>query len=495
MKDNKVLQEKIILLRKLGLGHEDIQEYGSLALSLGYVSKIKGLDSELGKVTSRYSLATAVHNKKSVIALYAAREAEFMPVLEKHGFSSIEISDVAKAGHNWDQTLKSAHKKEIMLQNEEQELIITQKQLKGEWAGFLTIHEMILSEEAEKAEAPLRCGATDDTFLINGWVPTLRLERTVKALEAASKKSIYITTEKVDNLSEIPIQLENPKGIRPFEFFMRLYTLPKYKEIDPTFFVFLSFPLFFGFMLGDMGYGLTTLVIFLLLRKKFSIARNFFNILIYSSAATILFGALFGEVFGEEIIFGFHLPHVLSRAHQINELLYLAVAIGIIHINLGLLIGFYNKLRAHGFKHAILEKFSWIILETGIALGLLFSPKLGIAVAAISIIMIYLGEGFRGIIELPGLFSNMLSYARLMAIGLASVQLAMLVNEFAKEFIHQGGFAIIGAVLILVLGHTVNILLGLLGPFLHSLRLQYVEFFSKFFEGGGKEYSPFGYKD
>jgi V/A-type H+-transporting ATPase subunit I len=104
------------------------------------------------------------------------------------------------------------------------------------------------------------------------------------------------------------------------------------------------------------------------------------------------------------------------------------------------------------------------------------------------------GEGIRGLIELPSIFSNTLSYARLMAIGLSSVKLAEVINEMAAEMFHGGGFLILAGVLILALGHIINIGIGMLGSFLHSLRLHYVEFFTKFFHGGAKKYSPFGAK-
>ena len=109
--------------------------------------------------------------------------------------------------------------------------------------------------------------------------------------------------------------------------------------------------------------------------------------------------------------------------------------------------------------------------------------------------MLFKGEGIRGLIEIPSIFTNIMSYMRLMAIGLSSVIMALIVNESAKGFFSKGGFFIIVGVFILIIGHIVNIAIGLLGSFLHSLRLHYVEFFSKFFSGGGKKYRPFGMRD
>jgi V/A-type H+-transporting ATPase subunit I len=380
------------------------------------------------------------------------------------------------------------------LQKELNHLDFSQKSLIHRYENFLVASQYSLEKEIEVAEAPLRLGATENFFWVTGWTPDRRVEEITSKVQAATSERVHITVENPGHNDLVPIRLDNPRMIRPFEFFLDLYSLPKYDEIDPTFFIFLSFPLFFGFMLGDIGYGIVTLALFLFLSKRYPQA-GLIKALVLSSISSILFGAVFGEFFGEELY------HFVSREHdmmflfgnKVHAILVYALILGIIHINISLVIGFLNELRHHGFRHAFLAKISWIIVEAGAALLIAGLPALiGGIVMLIGVSLIVLGEGATGLIELPAIFSNVLSYARLMALGLASVALAAVINEFSFGFFHKGGISILFGVLILVAGHGINIGLGILGPFLHSLRLHYVEFFSRFYKGGGRPYIPFG---
>ena len=357
--------------------------------------------------------------------------------------------------------------------------------------------ELLLSQEAEKSEAPLRFAVTKHAFVAGGWVPSAKLPFLQERLESRLKRRVSI--EIVKTKESPPTKFRHPQHVRPFQFFLNLYSIPKYGEIDPSHLMALTFPLFFGFMLGDIGYGLTTLAIFLVLRARIKSGegRKLLNALILSSLAAIFFGFVFGEFFGEEHVLGFQLPHLLSRAEQITELMMVAIIIGIVHINIGLLIGFFNVLEEHGFLAAVFEKLSWVSLQVG-ALALFKSSGnavlliVGIALILAAVAMLVASEGWLSIIELPTIFTNILSYARLMALGLASVSLAVLINRLAFQLFHSGGVGIIGGVAVLLIGQGINILLGIIGPFLHSLRLHYVEFFGKFYKGGGKPYVPFG---
>ena len=363
------------------------------------------------------------------------------------------------------------------------------------WKDFLLLSEKFLSMEAEKAEAPLRFASTENIFVVSGWIPKKNLGELDENINKITRKNVNIEVQQPQDDDNVPVKLSHQKRTKPYEFFMRLYALPKYAEIDPTIFLFITFPLFFGMILGDIGYGATAVVLLTYIGKKYKSMASLVRVMMPAAFASIFFGFVFGEVFGYEA-----LPHLISRIHQTQEMLFISLIIGLLHVNIGLVLGFLNEL-SHGLKKAILAKGSWWILQAGVALLALSSLNIipistlpGWILIGLSVIMIYLGESFIGILEIPALLSNVLSYSRLMAVGLASVGLASVVNEFTTTFFAKGGIMIVVAIFVGLVGHALNIVLGLVGGFLHALRLHYVEFFTKFFKGGAIPFQPFGSK-
>ncbi len=508
---NLAILNELKLLAGISLPLEAFEPYNSLAIFTGYVNDsydASYLKDSLSKETEKFEMLQSPADKKIFIALFVdiGKKEYAAKSLQKAGFVQANLSNLG--GNMLDRSGSASESiKKIELQMHKldytgERAADRMEKIANENKDFLLAAEEFLSNELDKAEAPLRFAATKDAFLIKGWVPAEQLNSAVENLNKAGKNKIFIHSEPANYNDKVPIKLKNEKYSKPFEFFINMYSLPTYREIDPTFFMFLTYPVFFGFMLGDFGYGIVSFALFYFLKKKMPKGAALFNVLLLSSVSSIFFGFIYGEFFGLEEIGYFNIPHLISRSHSVLELMYIAIGIGVVHVNWGLIAGFINVRRNHGLKHAIFEKASWFVLEIGILLLVLsykgiiaVSSLIGWVFFAAAAIMLYRGEGIRGIIEIPTILTNTLSYLRLMAIGLSSVSIAAVVNEMAEGFFHEGGFLIFAGILVLLIGHVLNITLGLFGSFLHSLRLHYVEFFTKFFEGGAEKYKPFGAKE
>ncbi|MDD3257134.1 MAG: V-type ATP synthase subunit I, partial [Methanocorpusculum sp.] len=416
-------------------------------------------------------------------------------------------------------------------------------ELKAKYADLLAACDEVLSCDVERAEAPLRFATTDEAFVIDGWIPADEVEKVVAALNQATGERVYVVVDSSEvEDTAIPVEYNNPSYAKPAELFMDLYSRPKYKELDPTIILAIMFPLLFGFIVGDLGYGLLYLLLALVLRKTLlkmgEMGVKAFFVIIGAAISTSIFGLLYSEFFGvslpwHSIIFSRHLPIGAGMEHampQVIELLIISIMLGVIYISVGRFFGMINHYRMdHPGSHrtkAILSQFGWNLILWGILVLVLSVVDLneycqfpfalptfvGIPTIAgiIGAVMIIVGCVFVAIenpldlMELPtNTLSHMLSFCRLAAVGLSSVAIAMVVNFLAFDlFITPaminldvvGVLLIIVGVIILILGHALNVALGILGGAIHPIRLHYVEFFTKFYQGGGIIYKPFGLK-
>ena len=345
----------------------------------------------------------------------------------------------------------------------------------------------LLKQEVEKKQSGLYFGETRNTIYISGWVPSEK----IKLLEAkiSTFRDIYIEVKRAEE--NAPVYLKHDKAVKDYDFLLGFYELPKFNTIDPTAIMAFTFPFLFGMMLGDIGYGIIVTSIALMIMKMKG-AESLSKIFFMCGLSTIAFGFIFGEFFGAESIFGLMPLHVFfHRAHEINTLMLLCIGTGVVHINLGFVLSGINHLKHKNYMH-FAGAVAWIMLQLSVALIYFKQIYAGAILALISIVLIYKAESISGLIEIPGLLGNILSYMRLMAVGLASVYLAVLVNEQALNLISTGLMGMIAGGLLLFAGHGFNIALGMLSPFIHTLRLHYVEFFTKFYDGGGEKYNPFG---
>ncbi|NQZ85061.1 MAG: hypothetical protein HRU03_05060 [Nanoarchaeales archaeon] len=360
----------------------------------------------------------------------------------------------------------------------------------------LRSREHQLTKELEILESRPAFAKTQNIVIISGHMPTNKTRKLRVELVRVLSDKFELSIEKATD-ENTPIQLNHGQSVGNFVELLKMYSLPKYNEIDPTFFMFLTFPLFFGFILGDVIYGLISLLIFTIMKAKMPKIKSFLSILQFSAASSIFFGILFGEFMGYEIHGAFY--GLMARSQEAEALLGIAVVFGLLHINLGLILGFVNELTNGHTKKAICDKLSYIVMQVGVGLlgyGIYMSSNLltiiGAVVLFLAAALIYMGHGFIGIMEIPSFFTNILSYARLMAVGLSSVVIAMLINDYSATFFAAGPLGVVGAIILFSFGHAFNIGLGNFEGFVHTLRLHYVEQMTKFYSGGGEEFVPFG---
>jgi V/A-type H+-transporting ATPase subunit I len=340
---------------------------------------------------------------------------------------------------------------------------------------------------------------TESCFLFYGWVPEPELPSFGEKLEKRFGGQVVAEEREIlqEELELVPILLRNPAYFSPFELFTRLLPLPRYTSYDPTPFLAIFFPIFFGMILGDAGYGIVLFAAASWLGRRYRANRNVRDaarILRFSSLYTIIFGLFYGEFFGDIGRLFFGLGSFLERKESVLPMLYFAMAVGIFHVVFGLVLGIFSALRKKAGRDALSRLLSLLIITAAItAVGSLFGiiPKIVVGpmiyVILILLPMLVVAGGFLAFLELLKSIGNIISYARLMAIGLASVLLAFVANRIAG----LAGDVFIGLLAGLLL-HTINILLGILSPTIHSVRLHYVEFFGKFIEPGGRKYEPLG---
>ncbi len=373
-----------------------------------------------------------------------------------------------------------------------------------QWYQRLTDYKKGLEEALAEIVITAYFYQTKLTFIIYGWIPRTDVDLLCQQLEKEFGGKVLLEELEIQEkeISKVPVFLKNPRIIKPFELFMRLLPLPIYGTIDPTPFLAIFFPIFFGTVLGDIGYGLITLVLSVFINKRYSsrpFLRDMSYILIISSIYTIIFGFLYGEFFGElmkeymEII---PFPY-FHRSESIIPLLIFSISIGTAHVLLGIILGLITSLRLGHRRESIAKIAKLLVILAivgsigccgGIIPEILFTPS--IILLAIAFPVLIISGGLLAPLETFKALGNILSYVRLMAIGLSSVFLASVANKLGG----MTGNILLGIFIGGIL-HLFNILLGLFSPTIHSLRLHYVEFFGKFFQPGGKMYTPFKKKE
>ena len=351
------------------------------------------------------------------------------------------------------------------------------------------LHDQLLALDAEDLAA-----ATARAFVLEGWLPARDVAELSRALASVVGNAIAVEQIGRDEWrgDDAPVVLANPRVLAPFEVLVKFLPLPRYGTVDPTPFVAVFFPMLFGIVVGDVGYGLAIAALALGLRFAGPKARDLSKIAAAISLFTIVFGVLYGEAFGDlgTRWLGMH-PLWFDRREAVLGFLALAVALGLVHLVLGLVIAAASRWKQHR-REAIGRGLTAVMLVlVAVALLAMFEKLPGVLLrpAAIALLValpiVVVLEGITALFDFMSIVGHVLSYARVMALGTASVMLAIVANRMYGAF----GSAAIGIAFALVF-HLVNFVLTLFSPTIHVMRLHYVEFFGTFFEPGGGPYRP-----
>lgn len=353
---------------------------------------------------------------------------------------------------------------------------------------------------------------THNIDVIKGYIPSHMVQEFKKVASDSLNNSYYLEVRDADKDDEnAPILLKNSRFSNAFESLTGMYSLPKYNEIDPTPLLAPFYLIFFGMMAADIGYGLVMLIgTFVALRiiDFPESTKNFIRFFYYLSFSIIFWGAIFGSFFGGII----PMKGLMDPAEDYQILLILSMVLGLIHIFFALGISAYLKIRDRQIKDAIYDVGFWYMALTGSILYLLsflmsFSPlvkTVSLAIMVIGMVGIVLTGGrdsksiggkFAGglysLYGISGYVGDLVSYTRLMALGLAGGFIASAINMMAQMLASKGIIGIIFGAIVFVGGQMFNLGLSLLGAYVHAIRLTFVEFFGKFYEGGGVKFKLF----
>ena len=481
-------------------------------------SDLAGLRAEVAEATAETDL---VEISKSGSSIYAVafflkdEEAAVMPILKRHNARPVDL--IGASGRPAVATSDQLSEADGLRKKIEE-----YKEEATELAREFDTVLVVLDEVAEglaKKSVEENFGATSHTFLVEGWIRG-RDEEALRQHLAAISPEIEIQARDPERGEEIPIDLTNRALVKPFEFVTTLYGRPVYWEFDPTPLLSPFFILFFGLCLSDAGYGITLAILALVLGRKMDKAsegRKLMQLLLLGGIATAIVGALGGGWFGIPIE---ALPGWLRSVVVINPLeepmtmLNIVFILGITQIVTGLAIRMVGEFKEGRWLDGILDQLVWIVFLLFLAplgysfiLGGAVPPSamgvatkgamiMGIVVVATGArknpkpVMKVLG-GVLKLYDIVGYFGDVLSYARLLALGLATAANAMAINGVAEMAMENPLAGPIAAVFVILGGHVFNIAVNTLGAFVHSGRLQYLEFFSKFVEGGGRAFTPF----
>ncbi len=441
------------------------------------------------------------------VVFYSKFESDVMHILKKYGFTKIDFKGLEGTA---DMNIQKAANRINEIENKRRD---TEKKI-SEFSNIKLELELLYDHmviNLERLKILSRIVKTEKTFMLEGWLPA-NISAKVKE-EITNKWECFIDIKEPEKDEEFPILLENNSFVRPFELVTELYSLPSSKGIDANVFMAPFYFLFFGLMISDAGYGLVISIItgiFLTKYKPKGMVYKLIKLLFFGGISTFIWGVLFGGWFGDitqQISQGAFVlkPLWFNPLDDPMKLLIWSFIFGGIQIFTGMGIQAYKLIRDGKPWDALFDIGFWYVFLAGLVM-LLLGGDMGVlgkymSISGAALLVLTQGRNEKGIIKkfllgllslynVTGFLSDILSYSRLLALGLATGVIASVVNTMGTLF----GYSPLGIIIlaiVFVAGHLFNIAINALGAYVHASRLQYVEFFGKFFEGGGKTFEPF----
>ena len=477
---------------------ENLSETNSSAYFAGFLAEeeiaavqeeLKEMPAEmllLGEGNEGRALVIFAHKTAAAEVKGLLKDHDFTPVIfpKRTGLPQEIIDDLTKAA-----TMKEGLAEELGGEVEK---------LSGKAANLRLYYDQLSACQERLAVGGEE---TEKTFCLTGWLRADRAEAVAKAVaEATAVYDLQFAEPAEDEIP--PSVMENTAFAAPYEAVTEMYSRPKIGSLDPSFMMAPWHFIFFGMMLSDAGYGLLlTILLFVVLKvlKPEGNAGKLVTVIFLGSISTIFWGAMFGGWFGLEFK-----PILLSPMNEPLKMLALCFGLGAAHIILGVCMKMYLEIKRGQIWNAIFDQLSWLIIFAGLGL-MAFMPDTQVgkylALGGMTVIILTGGRdkknifrrllsGVLSLYNISGYFSDLLSYSRLFALGLSTGVIAMVINTIAHMLWQAGPVGIVIAIVFLLLGHTFNIAVNIMGAFVHTSRLQYIEFFGKFFEPGGRAFKP-----
>ena len=526
---NKINQDikKLNYFLNFDIRLSDLGESEYFVIKIGLSKDLDFIKKEIKKIDSAlfYSRQFGTKKNKEWAILIAAHKKYYDEIekISKTALSEFSFPDEAGKPK---EVLKKYRLRIQKIDKNRKEIITNLRKFAYEQlTDLLAVREEIQLEKARK-EISKNFIKTNSTYVIKGWVLAKDTKKLKDFIEKATSQNIILQYEKPKiSKDNPPTYLDTPSWAKGFKGLLSMFGTPRYNEFNPTIIMGIFFVLFFGIMLGDGGYGLIILILsivgFFKFGKHSDMIHDWSFMGFWMGIITMTFGLMTNSFFGNFIqsyfyqdptmplykfnLFGMQIKPIVDPITDPISILVLALVFGLIQLNVGILLGIIQAYKDKEFKEMLTGKSCWIPLQLGggilicqSILGIQFIQPLVLisyVLVIIGLAQIFISAGPIGFFDITGYVGDWLSYARLLALGLATVGMALAFNEVAKligGMIPFVGFIV--TIILLIISHLVNLGLQALGAGIHSLRLQYVEFFNRFYKGGGYEFSPFKIK-